>query len=244
MPRFPALPISPGPCRPARAAAWIAILLVTILTASGAAAGPIHGDNPPEFPSSGQQHAKMHLDQLKGAWGWLGAAGRDETGYPLAHDGTGPAVSRILSLDPGMAGIAPYAGSFRLYGRGRGEIAVRIHPEAGLPGGRRPTPGVRVLVAQVAQVDTATLPRDWNAGVSYWYLDLVYDPATTPRTGVQLEIHALPDPADKLRGMALIHASHLASWHAGARFMPKVVVDLSVLGHNRPPGAAGAARSA
>lgn len=190
---------------------------------------PIHGGNPPEYPSSGQQHAKMHLDQLKGAWGWLGAAGKDETGYPLALDGTGPAVSRILSLDPGMAGIAPYAGSFRLYGKGRGEIAIRIHPEAGLPGGRRPAPGARVLVAQV---DTATLPRAENAGVSCWYLDLVYDPATTPGP-VQLEIHALPDPADRLRGMALIHASHRASWHAGARFMPEVVADLSVLGHQQ-----------
>ena len=168
--------------------------------------------NPPEYPSQGPLHVKLHINQLKGAWGWsrVGEANKDENGYPVRLPDGQPSDSRILMVDPALSGIAPYAGRFRLMGQGQGSFRL-------------------VSGGQKAGYSTARLPRVTVRGEDYWYVDFTYDPA---RSGgkVSLQITDLPAPGDHLRAMALVHESHLAAWQRGEIFMPEVIADLSLFG--------------
>ena len=192
--------------------------------AGAAAAGPrlapqpspvIQCGNPPEYPSQGQLHVKLHINQLKGAWGWsrVGEANKDENGYPVRLPGGQPSESRILMASPGLSGVAPYAGRFRLMGQGQGSFRL-------LSG------------AQKTGYTTAALPRVTVRGEDYWYVDFTYDPA---RGGgkISLQITDLPAPGDHLRAMALVHDSHLAAWTRGEIFMPEVIADLSLFGRQQ-----------
>ncbi len=169
----------------------------------------IHGGNPPEYPSQGPLHVKLHINQLKGAWGWTsaGEAGKDENGYPIAI-GSGPNPrSRILHSQPLTAGIGPYSGAFRLYGRGTGQFKIGWHDQRA----------------------TARLPRVVRDGREYWYADFRYDPRQR-QGALSLEIVALPVPGDHIRDLALVHASHIANWERGEIFMPEAIADLRLFG--------------
>ena len=167
-------------------------------------------------------HARLHINQLKGAWGWFGAPEKDAQGYPVRLEGDQNARSQVLNVAAGMSGIAPYAGRFRLYGRGTGRIQL----------------GWRQVLEPTA---TARLPRETIDGTSYWYVDFDYDPAGFGGP-VTMEITDLPVRGDHLRDMALVHHAHLQAWRSGAIFMPEAVADLSLLG--RVQAARGGGRGA
>lgn len=175
-----------------------------------------HCANPSEYPSQGPLHVKLHINQLKGARGFSGVAPqeKDANGYPRRLTDK-PAMSRILDSAPDLAGVAPYAGRFRLYGRGTG--AFRI---AG--------------AVQSSQQATLRLPRETLRGETYWYADFDYDPRVASGR-VRLQILDLPVPDDHLRDLALVHHSHLDAWRAGEIFMPEVISDLALFGHGQAP---------
>lgn len=221
---WPSVPAATSGGAGIRRAAGLALCLLACLAGPAAAAGPtlapqpspvIQCGNPPEYPSQGPLHVKLHINQLKGAWGWsrVGEANKDENGYPVRLPGGQPSASRILMVDPGLSGVAPYAGRFRLMGQGQGSFRL-------------------VSGAQQTGYNTVRLPRVTVRGEDYWYVDFTYDPA---RNGgkVSLQITGLPVPEDHLRAMALVHESHLEAWQRGEIFMPEVVSDLSLFGRTQ-----------
>ena len=68
------------------------------------------------------------LNQIKGATGWLVPAVPDaplefdENGYVTALPDGMSIISTILNRDPHLTEIAPFSGTFRIYGQGEGTI--------------------------------------------------------------------------------------------------------------------------
>lgn len=183
------------------------------------------GWNPPEYHANNNFSVPFDINLLKRARGFSGGTGTsfDANGYPLRPI-LGNVDSRILNTTPALSGVAPYSGSFRLYGRGAGTIS----DGASVPGNPL-FGGLRPVNDNPADATTSRDGITAIGGVYYWYVDLTYDPATFPGKSLNLRIKDT-DPlaaGDHLRDMALVHSTHIADWVAGKIVIPQIADDLS-----------------
>lgn len=183
------------------------------------------GWNPPEYSGQSTFSVIFEMNRLKGAWGFGGGAGQtyDSCGYPTRPI-IGNVESRVLNSPQQLAGLAPYSGSFRLYGRGSGTISdASAVPGAPLFGSQK------VVNDNPADSTTNRAGIEVIGGVNYWYVDLNYDLATyyAKNLGIRIRDTDPLNVGDNIRDMALIHSSHITAFLAGKILAPDVADDLS-----------------